>query len=279
MKKVLLSLLVLAFVVPAMGAINITLVQGIEPNSAIIGYQCTAGEKVRAFALDIAVTDKALIVSTIQRLPLSEPNYYLTPSNAGFTSLGSPSTLRVWPYNSPAVSADVNGCILETASLYAANDPCVSHRSGPPSSGQLMQLKFKTDANSLVIGCDGAVTVSITGVNAKRGGVVLENGTTASVNLPAPLTVQVWTGPLSWISPAQAKGDATGDGTVNTQDLLRLRASWLKTTADPHGIANGQYNCAADFNHTGSVNTQDLLILRQNWLKAGLPGPCPRNCP
>jgi len=277
MKKVLLSLLVLAFVVPAMGAVNITLTQGPEPNSVLVGYQCTAGEAVRAWALDLAVSDKALITSSALRQGLTRPavddaNYYLTPTNASFSTVGG--VLRVWNYGSPIVAADVNGCIIEMASLYAANDPCVAHKFGPPSSGTLVKL-FVTAAN---MGCDGVISVQVTGANAKRGGVVLENGTTVAVSLPGALNLINDTGPAAWRGVSQSKGDATGDGQVNLSDLLQLRKSWLKTTADPHGTLTGQYNCAADFNRNGSVNLQDLLVLRQNWLVAGLAS-CPANCP
>ncbi len=288
MKRILLGLLVFVFTLPAMGDINLTLVQGTgaDANLVSVNYACTAGEKVRAWALDLAVSDKALNTGSILRQGLTRPavddaNYYVTPTNAGFTSLGSPSTLRVWSYGSPTVATDANGCTIEMASLYAANDPCVAHKFAPPASGTLISFRVKSDQNSLVIGCDGAVTVSITGVNAKRGGVVLENGTTASVNLPSALIMDFSGGrPLSWLSPAQAKGDATGDGKCTVLDLARVRASWGKTTADPHGTGAGQYNCAADFNRSGSVTVLDLAILRANWGKLDwAAAACPRNCP
>jgi hypothetical protein len=274
MKKICLALLVLIVSIPAMGAVNITLTQGPEPNSAIIGYQCTNNEKVRAFSLDVTVSDSALIVGTIKRMPLSEPNYYLTPTNVGFTSLGTPSTLRAWPYNAPVVSADANGCIVETASLYALTDPCVAHRFAPPASGELVKLFV----NPTKTGCDGQVVVTITGANAKRGGVVHENGSTIAVNLPSALTLTLYTGPLAWLGASQAKGDATADGIVELSDLLALRKSWNKTPADPHGTNLGQYNCAADFTRDGIVELSDLLVLRQNWNAQGL-ATCPANCP
>jgi len=287
MKKVLLGLLVLACAVPAFSAINITLVQGVgaDANLVSVNYACTAGEKVRAWALDLAVTDKALITSSILRQGLKRPavddaNYYVTPTNAGFTSLGSPSTLRVWSYGSPAVSTDANGCTIEMASLYAANDPCVAHKFAPPASGTLISFRVQSEANSLVIGCDGAVAVSITGVNAKRGGVVLESGATASVSLPSALTMNFATGPLPWLAPAQAKGDATGDGKVNAFDLLALKKAYNTNSAtSPHGTAQGQYNCACDFTHDGKVNAFDLLKMKTNYNASGLPNcpstPCP----
>lgn len=291
MKKVLLGLLMLALVAPAMGTINITLTNGVgvDANLFTIKYACTAGEKVRAWAIDVTVTDKALRTSTIRRQGLVRPaiddaNYYLTPTNASFGTVGN--VLRVWntgsstnPYGSPAVAADANGFTIEMASLYAANDPCVAHRFAPPADGNLVSFRIQSDPNYKLIGCDGAVTVAIPQANAKRGGVVLENGTTTAVNLPGPMTVQFYTGPLAWLGAGQVKGDADGDGSVNLNDLLLIRKSWLMTSAgSPHGININQYNCGADFDHDGSVNLNDLLILRQNWLKSGF-GTCPSNCP
>jgi hypothetical protein len=287
MKKVLLGLLVLACAVPAFSAINITLTNGVgaDANLVTIGYACTAGEKVRAWAIDLAVTDKALNTGSILRQGLKRPaaddaNYYVTPTNAGFTSLGSPSTLRVWSYGSPTVATDANGCTIEMASLYAANDPCVAHRFEPPASGTLISFRVQSDPNGNKIGCDGVVTVSITGVNAKRGGVVLENGTTASVNLPAPLAMTFYTGPPPWLSPAQAWGDATGDGNVNAFDLLALKKAYNTATGThPHGTAQGQYNCACDYTHDGNVNAFDLLAMKKHYNATGMKAcpstPCP----
>jgi len=293
MKKVLLGLLMLALVAPAMGTINITLTNGVgvDANLFTIKYACTAGEKVRAWALDVTVTDKALRTSTIRRQGLVRPaiddaNYYLTPTNASFGTVGN--VLRVWntgsstnPYGSPAVAADANGFTIEMASLYAANDPCVAHRFGPPADGNLVSFRIQSDPNYKLIGCDGAVTIEIPRANAKRGGVVLENGTTTAVNLPGPLTVQFYTQPLAWLSPSQPWGDADGNGYVNAQDLVVFRKAFLtNTTTSPHGTLVGQYNCAADFDHNGFVNAQDLAKMRQHWLTGphqtcGIPIVCP----
>jgi hypothetical protein len=75
-------------------------------------------------------------------------------------------------------------------------------------------------------------------------------------------------GPACWACPGQPFGDATGDGNINTQDLLALKKAWLTTSAgSPPGTGTGQYNCCADFTQDGAVNTQDLLRLKQNWLQ------------
>jgi hypothetical protein len=282
MKKFCLALLVLIVSVPAMGAVNITLRKGPEPNSAIIGY--TTDSEVRAFALDVTVSDKAMITASAKITRVgSEPNYYITPTNVGFTSLGTPSTLRAWPYNSPVVSADVNGCIIETASLYALTDPCASHRNAPPAAGDL--VKFFVDISKIpavkydIIGgvayprCK--IIVAVPQANAKRGKVVLKNATSVDPVLPTQVEIPI-TYPCAWLCPTHQFGDAAGaaslDGIVDLLDLLALRKSWNKTTADVHGTGNGEYNCNGDFNCDGVVDLFDLLILRQNWNQTvGIP--------
>jgi len=77
--------------------------------------------------------------------------------------------------------------------------------------------------------------------------------------------------PACWLCPGQPYGDATGDGAVGLNDLLCLKRSWLKTTADPQGTGYGQYNCCADFTQDGSVNTSDLLRLKQGWMTVHFP--------
>jgi hypothetical protein len=87
------------------------------------------------------------------------------------------------------------------------------------------------------------------------------------------------TNPPCWVCPGQSKGDANGDGFVNSTDILVLKKAWNTSSAGPHGTGLGQYNCCADFNYDGSVGTSDLLLLKQNWLKSGF-GTCSNiSCP
>jgi hypothetical protein len=276
MKKICLVLLVLDVAIPALGAVNITLRKGPEPNSAIIGY--TADSEVRAFALDVTVSDKAMITASAKITRVgSEPNYYITPTTVGFSTIGG--VLRAWPYNSPVVSADVNGCIVETASLYALTDPCASHRNAPPAAGDLVKffvdiskipaVKYDVDINGVAHPrCN--IIVAVPQANAKRGKVVLKNATSVDPVPPTPVEIPI-TYPCAWLCPSQPFGDAAGpaslDGIVNLDDLLALQKSWMKTTADTHGKLLGQYNCFADFDHDYAVNLNDLLIMSKNWMK------------
>jgi len=186
MKKVALALLVLAFTVPAMAVVNITATA--DANKVTIGYNNTGGEEVRAFALEIAVSDGAYIVGS------DDPNlkdYYIFPGSVSFYVVDG-NTL-ILDYGTPIAEQDANGGILETASLYAASDPC-GHTGPPASSGTL--CSFYVDCS-----VGGSITVDIA-LNAKRGGVVLKDpNVTPSTNLPVSLEVPC--GAPCWACPRQ----------------------------------------------------------------------------
>ncbi len=280
MKKILLALLVLSIAVPAMSAVTITMRKGAASNEVIVGYSYTGvgdHNEVRAFALSVAVTDKAYIVGSATRL---SDGYYVTPSNITFKVVG-PNTV-IDQLGSPIAAQDANGGVIEMASLYAANDPCATHRTAPPSSGDL--VKFLVDCTKS--GTDQMVGISLA-VNTLRGGVVLKDGNSVTPTLPTFPTSPpgtLWTcmpappACVGWAS--QSLGDATGDGKVTTLDLAALRKAWGTTAAAyPHGAGPGQFNCCCDFNHDNKITTLDLAKLRQNWGKTGLAHtggtPCP----
>ena len=58
-------------------------------------------------------------------------------------------------------------------------------------------------------------------------------------------------------------GDANGDNSVGTADMLILKAAWLSTQGDPN------WDLRADFNGDASIGTTDMLIMQGNWLKSG----------
>lgn len=58
-------------------------------------------------------------------------------------------------------------------------------------------------------------------------------------------------------------GDANGDNSVGTSDMLILKYAWLSNIGQPN------WDPRADFNGDGSVGTADMLIMKSNWLKSG----------
>jgi hypothetical protein len=274
MKKILLALLVLSIAVPAMGAVTITMRKGAAANEVIVGYSWTGtgdSNEVRAFALNVAVTDKAYIVGSATRL---STGYYVTPSNITFMVVG-PNTV-INQLGSPVAAEDANGGVIEMASLYAANDPCATRKTAPPSSGDL--VKFLVDCAKR--GTDQKVGISLT-VNTLRGGVVVKDGNSVTPTLPTfPTTPPgtLWicmTAPPACVGcPGQSLGDTNLDGKVTVVDLANLKKAWTTTAAgSPHGTGPGQFNCCCDFNHDNKVTIVDLAKLKLNWSLTVSP-PC-----
>lgn len=267
MKKVALALLVLAIAMPAMADVNIGLTR--DANVVTIDYECTAGEAVRAFALNVDVNNGGFIVGSV--VPNTD-DYWVYPTNMTFTIVDGNTVVD--EYGSPIAGESNAGGVLEMASLYGENDPC--RQDAPPSSGIL--CTFAIDANCAIA---ESFTVSLD-LNAQRGGVVLEDPDAAvTVNLPSDLVVPcIPPGPACWNCPGQPSGDATGDGNVNIFDLLALRSAYGTTSAgSPHGTGPGQYNCCADFGQNGSINIFDLLTLRANYGTTGLGACSDKSCP
>jgi hypothetical protein len=287
MKKILLALLVLTIAMPVMGQVTVQIKRHpTDANKAIISYNCSAGEKVRAFALTVNVKTStspkgAYIVGSAIRL---EPNYYVTPSNIQFAATSGGKTY-ISSNGSPVVSPsiypnDANGFILEMASLYAPSDP--NHKNPPPSSGNLIQ--FGMDC-SKVTGNFGTVDVSIS-ANAVRGGIVLEDGNSIPI-----VTFPICTyGPpkLSfcrtthncWLCPGQPSGDTDGNGTVDGTDYSNFKKAYgTNSASSPHGTGAGQYNCCCDFDHSGGVNSTDYSIFKTNYGKKGMGTCATKTCP
>jgi len=252
MKKFALALLVLALTVPASATVVLTSAKGAgaDANLVTISYNCNAGEKVRAFALDVNAGGK-LLVGSAQAV---STEYYIYPGSIQFAVTGGGETY-ISNLGTPMAEQTVSGGVIEMASLYAANDP--NHPSAPPSSGGLVKFRINCPPG-------GPVTVKIA-LNLKRGGVVLEDpNVSPTVTLPADLVV--CGGTPCWQCPGQSFGDATGDGRVNLLDLAKVRQAWGTNSAtSPHGTGPGQYNCCADFTQDTRVNLLDLARLRQNW--------------
>ncbi|MEA3305474.1 MAG: dockerin type I domain-containing protein, partial [Candidatus Omnitrophota bacterium] len=58
-------------------------------------------------------------------------------------------------------------------------------------------------------------------------------------------------------------GDANGDNSVGTGDMLILKAAWFSNPESPN------WDERADFNGDGSIGTGDMLIMHSNWLTSG----------
>jgi hypothetical protein len=252
MKRVALVLLVLALTVPAMAAVNITISKGAgaDANKVTIGYNVTASEEVRAFALNIAVTKKAFVVGT--PAPVGDPNfidYWVYPGSITFTVADGNTVVD--NYGTPVAEQDPNGGVLEMASLYAGADP--NHPVKPADSNTLCSFRVKCAGSGL-----GPTTVTLS-LNTKRGGVVLKDpNVIPTVNLPAAFVV-CCNYPACWDFLTQCHGSTDGAGKVSTGDFGALKASWNQS------IGSATYNPCADVDRSGKVGTADFGILKSYW--------------
>lgn len=283
--SVLLALLVCAG--PAAAAVRII----VEPNgpTAAIKYE-TDGEKVRAFALDIAVDEGAIIgISDFIRgeSTAANPGYGIFPANFGryITVDEETGEVAAWDVNDYTPIADpcdpgalgglgTNGVTIEMGALYYP--PEDNSPNAPPNSGLLCKLALSTLAN---------VTVTL---NEIRGGVVLTDPElTAVVNvIQAEGTGAVsaaglapaggadyaeWVAvgrPACWTYPRQCYGDADGQAEsvtggggisyVGDNDLNALLAAWqVKEPPFGPGIASVPNGICADFAHDREGNAAE----------------------
>jgi hypothetical protein len=293
MKKLILVLALVLVASPAF-ALNLTLTQQGTTSVYDLGYAgADPGNLPRAFALDVVVTGGATISAVTPTMTgestSGTPGYGIFPGtiaidgNGVVTSYGSP----VAPDTDPGASGTGIGTdevILELGSLY------VGGPNAPGTSGLLC---------TLTLNCGGASAgkITVSEEDTYRGGVVLEDGTSATVAakdantcvldclnqavVPA-LEWNAWVQfgkPDCWCYRKQCRGDTdnllTGPAPVGIPDLNKLKASINLLDAQLLLVPNG---ICADFDHakTGParVGIPDLNILKQYINDLGATVPC-----
>jgi hypothetical protein len=308
MKKILFTLVVLVFAAPAMAAVNITITHVQDTNEVTIGFTSDEANLVRAFGLNVQLSNDANIVSATGL----SADYWVYPGTIQIAADGTISFIGSiaaeygdLPSDTLPGPPDGNGVTLECASLYAPVGP--GSPNAPVQTGDLALLKIDKD-------CTLCVSANVSRAGAT--GVVMENpdevvsvgylpSQCIEVNVPAPGPEECYTGPQieEWRSvespdcwcrsnnPRQCLGDAVGDAQgrnnywTSTNDLSVLIAAWNK----PYALIQGQVEpitgtplICADFDHLPQgrenyrVSANDLAILIANWNQNESPGP---NCP
>ena len=152
MKKIFLVLAILLIATPTWAGVTIEAAQT-GPNEVTVTYDCDDPNLVRAFAVEISLTNDANIG------PVTDvhPEYHVYPGSIVIT--GGVVTVQ----GTPVVAVDDSSIIVELGSLYADQDPV--HTAAPSPQGTM--LKFTVSESCHV---DLAP-------NQLRGGVVMEDTT------------------------------------------------------------------------------------------------------
>jgi hypothetical protein len=292
MKKLIIALLVVFLTAPAWADVAITLSN--DNGVVTIGYDSTGeAELVRAFALDITVTDGTITDVTDFVVGDDNGGYGIFPGNFSryITVDGQTGEVADWGAAGYTPVADVN----DPGAAGALGSSAITIEMG---SLYDTQAPAKTGVLCKVV-VDGGSEICVT-PNVIRGGVVLENAAQAACpEVCEPLATECfpssnaqyndWVAlgkPDCWCTKYQCDGDTDGKDSgfparfrVFTGDLNILVANWQKKAND------ATLDPCADIDHKDSgfparfrVFTGDLNIMVGNWQKkdAQLPGDCPR---
>jgi hypothetical protein len=306
MRKIALVAVMLMLAAPALARVDITCTN--DGNEVTISYS-VVGEpnKIRAFALDISVSDGNIVgikdfktgVSVVgdkgygiypysfdQVITLDGNGVPTNWGDAGYTPLAQDD------YKGALGGLDTNGITIEMGSLYDPANPT----DAPDNSGDLCTIIVSDEC-----------TVSIS-ENQTRGGVVSERvvdvpsyvvdvnapgcevlfeclvvGQTVGCQVITQTMYDTWANlnsiqptapdkPVSWCWPCHARGDGDNSCTIVPADVLILMAAW-----PPFG---GVYDPAADYDNSGGIAPADVLAMMAAWPPFGGPGcaGCP-GCP
>ncbi|MGD0553253.1 MAG: PASTA domain-containing protein [Sedimentisphaerales bacterium] len=243
MKKILLVIAMLIIAAPVLATVSVT---ATDKGSGVaeIRYNCSAAEKVRAFALDITV-DNGLVISNIRDFNTGESKkpgggYGIFPAKfADYINVNPPGPN--WAdtrYTPVARTTDPNtksglgtGAItVELGTLYV--DP-----NSPGTSGLLFRLDVNGNGAA-----DGNLSIALNGV---RGGIVLEDANLA----PSPVLTGTKMASLITLPPPCINIPAIlGDNMTDANSAIR--AALLTGTIAITYECNGTYG-------TGIVCRQD----------------------
>lgn len=244
MRKVLLSLLVLALAAPSFAAVNIT---AEDAGSGVLKlyYECTAGEVIRGLALAVEVTDGDGVVAAASDAVVPAASRFNTFIDYAFTvEAGAPGTYTIGAGH-PLANKVAAGVATFPATVYSVSMGCLDEfekvQGGVTGSGELVAITYTLTADT---------TVAIS-ADTLRGGIVGDGIT--EVNIQASQTLVGVSVPECWKKSCFTYGDANGDGLITAADITILINSWTN------------YNPCADFNKDGLVTAADITILINNW--------------
>ena len=269
MRILMLIVAALLIAAPAMATVEIG-VTDLGGGEAAITYNCTAGEDVRAFALDITI-DKGTIddvkdfntgESTVPGggFGIFPGNFrdYIVPTAPDFDD---PNYTPVAPGGDPDALGDLggSGITVELGSLYV-------DANAPGASGTLL----------VIVTSDGDCNVCVV-VNSSRGSVVLEDANAAATNLPLSPCVYIDTADVCpyacWNWLCQCNGDTVGDDCqVVLEDFFAFKAAFGSVEGDSN------YNACADYDRDLDVDLQDFFTFKDGFAATTVSPDCTPPC-
>jgi hypothetical protein len=288
-QRILLIVAMLLIATPAFAIVNITVTQGSgdDVNKLTVSYNCTASEAVRGFALDMTLgsAGDSMIFGDINDFNRGESNkpgggYGIFPGQfRNQIDPANPDWYAQYYYPvAPSNDVDSNGqgigerkVIVELGTLYKDSN-------APGTSGTLFTIRVD-DPNTK--NCDN-LNVALNNI---RGGVVLENGSFATTNLPtnqeiclavcpsgppATLTYPTADGnngryQVSWSAVADADGyklDRSADGGSNWTPIYAGAAT---TVCDDVNTGSYRYRVCATASGcddtTWNTGTSDCAVV------------------
>jgi len=259
MKKVLLVLVAIAIATPAMAAITITGTGGVLTGTVGYSGNGTAVKpdpaRASAFALTLTASGgaKFLTVSPTRNTvsTAAAPGYGIFPgsikidSTGAVTAVGTPVEAATLP-GAASTGIGTSSIVVALGALYSAD------ADKPGATGNL--FTFTTD---------NACTVTVAVESTYRGGVVAEDASTMTVNLPAGIVVLpntptecvkstaacyadwvAWGKPTCWCYSRACRGDINGTKTVSgvwvsSSDLNVFKLAYNKNATDLALVTNG----------------------------------------
>jgi hypothetical protein len=293
MRKVLLSLLVLALAAPTFAAVNISGVDN-QDGTVTLAIDTTSGEVVRGVALKVAAADGAKLVQTAATVnPV-----FNTFIDSAFELGGAYNIGDGHPFANAAAAgtADVVNALEFSISMGVLDQAGNQAGYTSPVGGEAL-ITFKTGAGTLTITLDtlrGGIVgdaAIVSNLDTAAVVVIVTDGPQDAIKAEAPFYA-AWVQygkPACWAYAKNCKGDADGlkQGTtkqgfwhVGTGDLNVLLAAWevkesaTGTTPSGPGILSVTNGICADFARDiqgttkqgfWRVGTNDLNILLASW--------------
>lgn len=263
MRKLILMLAMLAIVSPAM-AVNVQItVTDNKDLTATIGYSADAN--VSGFGLDITATDA--------NITAVDPNHRgeSVSGSKGYGIFPASFDREIDPnspnYNDPCYTPAAKG--TDTGAL-----------GGIGTSGVTVELgALYMDGNQpsrigglCVITLDKSCTIDVV-VNSARGGIVLEDTTTAVLTDGSGTASGGY--PSCWDyttfchgDGASAGGSGPPDTIVNNDDFIHYRDGYYES------YPNQKYkdHACGDYTRDGIINNDDFIPYRDNYYKTVTPG-------